>query len=181
MFREAVQIIHKMWTEDKPTFQGTHYSIDGPINEPKNGTGTKIPMWIGGGGEKVTLKLVAQYGDACNVGRDAETCRHKLEVLKGHCETVGRDYGEIIKSAEADIFLVREGDDPEKATAHVRGQQPFEQFAQSRIIGTSEAVRAHIQGLVDAGIDYVIVYMPNLAHDREPIRRFADEIIPAFS
>ena len=181
MFREAVQIIHKMWTEDKPTFQGTHYSIDGPINEPKNGTGTKIPMWIGGGGEKVTLKLVAQYGDACNVGRDAETCRHKLEVLKGHCETVGRDYGEIIKSADADIFLVREGDDPEKATAHVRGQQPFEQFAQSRIIGTSEAVRAHIQGLVDAGIDYVIVYMPNLAHDREPIRRFADEIIPAFS
>src|SRR5690349_6068152 len=64
MFREAVQIIHKMWTEDKPTFSGKRYAIDGPINEPKSAIpGQKVQMWIGGGGEKVTLKLVAQYAD----------------------------------------------------------------------------------------------------------------------
>ncbi|MBA3380167.1 MAG: LLM class flavin-dependent oxidoreductase, partial [Chloroflexia bacterium] len=63
MFREAVQIIHKMWTEDTPVFEGKRYAIDGPINEPKSAVpGKKIPLWIGGGGEKVTLKLVAQYG-----------------------------------------------------------------------------------------------------------------------
>ncbi len=181
-FREAVEIINKMWTEEKPTFQGRHYTIDGPINEPKSAVpGRKIPLWIGGGGEKVTLKLVAHYGDACNVGRDAETCRHKLEVLKGHCEAVGRDYGQIIKSAEADIVLLSDGDDPERATAHLRGDRPFNQFANGKIVGPPDVVRAHIQELVDAGIDYVIVYMPNLAHDREPIGRFAEEIILAFS
>jgi F420-dependent oxidoreductase-like protein len=181
MFREAVQIVHKMWTEDKPVFQGKRYAIDGPINEPKSGvTGKKIPLWIGGGGEKVTLKLVAQYGDACNVGREAELCRHKLEVMKGHCETEGRDYREIVKSAEADIFLLREGEDPESATADVRGKRSFADFAKGTVVGDPERVRAHIQGLVDAGIDYVIVYMPNLAHDREPIGRFAEAIIPAF-
>jgi len=182
MFREAVQIIDKMWSEDRPTFSGRHYAIDGPINEPKGAVpGRKIPLWIGGGGEKVTLKLVAQYGGACNVGRDPEVCRHKLEVLKGHCEDVGRDYGEIIRSAEADVFLLRDGEDPEDATAHVRGSGSFDQFARGTLIGTPEQVRSHVQALVDAGIDYVIVYMRGLAHDREPIERFAEEVIPAFS
>ncbi len=182
MFREAVQIIHKMWTEDRPTFQGKRYAIDGPINEPKSAIpGQKVSMWIGGGGEKVTLKLVAQYADACNVGRDPETCRHKLEVLKGHCETVGRNYDEIIRSAEADVFLTREGEDPAAATAHVRGEQSYEEFAKGRIVGSPDRVQSHINDLQEAGIDYVIVYMPHLAHDREPIGRFADEVISAFS
>src|SRR5215207_4853240 len=70
-FREAVRIIHAMWTEASPVFAGQHYAIDGPINEPKSAIpGRKIPLWIGGGGEQVTLRLVAQYGDACNVGGD---------------------------------------------------------------------------------------------------------------
>jgi F420-dependent oxidoreductase-like protein len=181
MFREAVQIIHKMWTEDKPNFNGKRYSIDGPINEPKSAIpGQKVQMWIGGGGEKVTLKLVAQYADACNVGRDPETCRHKLEVLQRHCETVGRDYGEIITSAEADVFLLREGEDPEVATAHVRGEKSLAEFSRGKVVGTPEQVQAHVQALADAGITYVIVYMPNLAHDREPIGRFAGEVIAAF-
>ncbi|HVL24810.1 MAG TPA: LLM class F420-dependent oxidoreductase [Thermomicrobiales bacterium] len=182
MFREAVQIIDKMWTEDYPTFDGEFYTINRPINEPKSARpGHKIPLWIGGGGEKITLKLVAQYGDACNVGRDPDVCRHKLDVLKRHCETVGRDYDEIITSAEADIFLLREGEDPEQATAHVRGARSYEDFAAGTVVGTPDRIRAHIQALADAGIGYVIVYMPNLAHDREPIGRFAEEVIAAFA
>lgn len=182
MFREAVEIIDKMWTEERPTFFGKHYTIDGPINKPKGGVpGKKIPLWIGGGGEKVTLKLVAQYGDACNVGRDPELCRHKLEVLKGYCETVGRNYDEIIRSAEADVFLLRDGEDPDRATVQVRGNASLEEFAKGTIVGTPDQVRAHVQALADAGIDYVIVYMRRLAHDREPIERFATEVIPAFA
>jgi len=182
MFREAVQIIDKMWTEDYLTFDGEFYTINRPINEPKSARpGHKIPLWIGGGGEKITLKLVAQYGDACNVGRDPDVCRHKLDVLKRHCETVGRDYDEIITSAEADIFLLREGEDPEQATAHVRGARSYEDFAAGTVVGTPDRIRAHIQALADAGIGYVIVYMPNLAHDREPIGRFAEEVIAAFA
>jgi F420-dependent oxidoreductase-like protein len=182
MFREAVQIIDKMWTEDRPHFDGKHYAIDGPINEPKSARpGHKIPLWIGGGGEKVTLKLVAQYGDACNVGREPDICRHKLDVLKRHCESVGREYGEIITSAEADVFLLEDGADLEAATAQVRGGRSLEDFSKGTIVGTQEHVRAHIQALVDAGIEYVIVYMPGLAHNREPIQRFAEQIVPAFA
>jgi F420-dependent oxidoreductase-like protein len=98
MFREAVQIITKMWTEDYPEFQGKYYTIDKPINEPK-GIRKPHPMfWIGGSGEQVTLKLVAQYGDACNVMGDVATVGHKLDVLKGHCDTVGRSYDDLVKS-----------------------------------------------------------------------------------
>lgn len=182
MFREAVHIIDAMWTEDRPTFAGEFYAIDGPINEPTSARpGHKIPLWIGGGGEKVTLKLVAQYGDACNVGREPEICRQKLDVLRRHCEVVGRDYDEIITSAEADIFLVPDGADPGEATAAVRGDQSFEQFVGGKVVGTAAQVRAHIEALVDAGIGYVIVYLPGIAHDHEQIHRFAEEVIPAFT
>ena len=180
MFREGVQILNKMWTEDRPTFDGQYYTIDRPINEPKNGTGHKIPLWIGGGGEKVTLRLVAEYGDACNVGRDPEVCQHKLDVLKRHCEAVGRNYDEIIKSAEADIFLTREGEDPERATAQIRGDQSFADYAANTIVGSPDRIGEHLRALAGAGIDYVIVYMPGLAYDREPMERFAREVIPAF-
>ncbi len=183
MFREAVQVIHRMWTEDKPSFAGKHYTIDGPINEPKNASGTpdrKIPLWIGGGGEKVTLKLVAQYGDACNIGRDPETVRRKLEVLRGHCEAVGRDYGAIIKSAEVDVVLTDEGEDPEQATARWRAGAAFGEYAARTVIGPPSRVQAHLREMVDAGIDYFIIYMPGVAYDQEPLRRFAREVIPAF-
>src|SRR5579859_5150978 len=66
--REAVQIILKMWTDEEATFEGKYYQVRGAINQPKGVQKPHIPMLIGGGGEKVTLKLVAQYGDACNIG-----------------------------------------------------------------------------------------------------------------
>jgi F420-dependent oxidoreductase-like protein len=176
MFREAVEIIHKMWTEERPTFQGRHYTIDGPINEPKGAQTPHIPFWIAGGGEKVTLKLVAQYGDACNIGREPDGIRHKLDVLKRHCDDLGRDYDTIIKSAEADIVLIDEGTNPDD----VRNSGAFPSFGWPTIIGTPDQVRTHIRGLVDAGIDYVIVYIPRIAYDREPLHRFAEEILPEF-
>ena len=67
MLREAMQIIHAMWKDDYATFEGKYYSINGAINEPKGVQKPHIPLWIGGSGEKVTLKLVAKYGDACNI------------------------------------------------------------------------------------------------------------------
>ena len=176
MFREAVEIVHKMWTEERPTFKGRHYTIDGPINEPKGAQSPHIPFWIAGGGEKVTLKLVAQYGDACNIGREPDGIRHKLEVLKRHCDDLGRDYDTIIKSAEADIVLIDEGTNPDD----VRNSGAFPTFGWPTIIGTPDQVRAHIRDLIDAGIDYVIVYIPRIAYNREPLHRFAKEILPEF-
>ena len=182
MFREAVEVVHRMWTEDTPSFRGRRYAIDGPINEPKNAKGTpdgKIPLWIGGGGEKVTLRLVAQYGDACNVGGGvAETVRQKLEILKRHCDDVGRDYGEIVKSTSVNAFLLENEGDMEQATALARGNQPLEEYSKQFWVGTADQLAERMRPLVEAGADYIIVYMPRLAFDSSPVERFAREVIP---
>ncbi|MDQ3656316.1 MAG: LLM class F420-dependent oxidoreductase [Chloroflexota bacterium] len=180
MFREACEVIHRMWTEDYPEFHGKYYTIDRPINEPKNATGTKIPLWIGGGGEKVTLKLVARFGDACNVGGDLDTLRHKLDVLKGHCETVGRNYDDITRSTGLSAHPIGPNDDPEKATASARGDKSFEEYAKDTIVGTPEEIREKAQPKIDLGFNYFIMSFPRFAYDQETMNRFATEVIPLF-
>jgi F420-dependent oxidoreductase-like protein len=175
MFKEACEIIHRMWTEDYPTFKGTYYTIDRPINEPKGVQKPHPPLWIGGSGERVTLKLVAQYGDACNVGGDPDTIWHKLAVLRQHCETVGRNYDDIVKSAEAEVLVIRKGDDPERARARARG---YGGFREGTLVADADAVAAHLRTLIEAGIDYFIMYIPGVAYDQEPFHRFETEVIP---
>ncbi|MCC6791999.1 MAG: LLM class F420-dependent oxidoreductase, partial [Thermomicrobiales bacterium] len=137
-FREAVEIIHRMWTEERPGFQGKHYRIDGPINEPKSASpGRKIPLWIGGGGEQVTLKLVATWADASNFGGgNPEICRQKIEILKRHCDAVGRDVDTLTRSTSIEpLILLENGEDPEKATAPFRGEMSWEEFRTRGWIG----------------------------------------------
>ncbi len=180
-FREAVQIINRMWTEDKPVFQGKHYHIDGPINEPKGVQRPHIPLWIGGGGEKVTLKLVAQYAAACNIGGDIETLKRKLAILRDHCETVGRDYNEIIKSTNINVHLIENEATAEQETAFARGTEDFASYAKRFIVATPAQVRAHIEPLVEAGADYIIAYMPGVAYNQDQVRHFASDVIPHFA
>ena len=90
-FREACEIIVRMWTEEKPVFKGKYYTIDGPINQPKGVQKPHIPLWLGGGGEKVTLKLTARYADQWNSFGPPEKWGHKNQVLTDWCNEVGRD------------------------------------------------------------------------------------------
>ncbi len=180
MFREACEIIHKMWTEDYPKFQGKYYTIDGAINEPKGVQKPHIPLWIGGGGEKVTLKLVAKWGDACNVTSDVEQLSHKLEVLKGHCNTVGRDYDEIIKSTSLSIHLIENEGQEEQETAQARGDKSYEEYAKGNIVGTPEQVVERIVPLINAGANYFILSFPRIAYDQSHLQRFAKEVMPQF-
>ncbi len=106
--REAVQIILAMWTQEEANFEGTYYSVRGAINQPKGVQKPHIPLLIGGGGEKVTLRLVAQYADACNIGGDIPTIKHKLGVLKQHCEQLGRDYESIRRTTLIDDCVIAE-------------------------------------------------------------------------
>lgn len=181
-FREACQVINAMWTEERPSFQGKYYTIDQPINEPK-GVRTPHPsFWIGGGGEKVTLKLVAQYANAANFGGgDATTIKQKCDILRQHCEDVGRSYDEIIRSTSINVHLVGNGDDPEKATAQARGKIPFDEYSKSFWIGTSEEIANRIEPLLEAGANYVLVYLPRVAYDPEPVSVFAREVMPRFN
>ncbi|MFI5952968.1 LLM class F420-dependent oxidoreductase [Cryptosporangium sp. NPDC051539] len=94
---EALQICLQMWSDSEEPYQGTHYQLGRTLNSPQN-LQARPPIMIGGGGEKRTLRLVAQYADACNIGGDAETVTHKLDVLRRHCDDVGRDYEAIEKT-----------------------------------------------------------------------------------
>ena len=182
-FREATEIIHKMWTEDYPTFEGKHYTIDGPINEPKSHKpGYKIPLWIGGGGPQVTLKLVALYGDACNIGSDVAA--EKLEILKGHCDKVGRNYDDITKSSSLTVYPIATGADPMQATAAVRksyGDVSMEDFKYYGTPMEPAEIVERVQKMQADGIDYVINYIPGLAYDLEPMKRYEEEVIPHLS
>jgi alkanesulfonate monooxygenase SsuD/methylene tetrahydromethanopterin reductase-like flavin-dependent oxidoreductase (luciferase family) len=180
MFRESVEIVHTMWTEERPTFKGTYYTIDRPINEPKGVQKPHPPLWIGGSGEQVTLKLVARWGDACNIGGDVETVRHKLEVLKRHCDEAGRNYDEIIKSTGTTVHLVENSGSAEQETAQARGDKSYEEYAQNTIVGTAEEVKERLQPYVDAGIDYFIVSIPRNGYDTTLQDRFAREVAPLF-
>ena len=95
---ETLQICLQMWRGDEKPYAGTYYSLERPLNSPQSLTRPHPPIMIGGGGEKKTLRLVARYADACNLfaGRDEG---HKLDVLRRHCEAVGRDYDTIYKTA----------------------------------------------------------------------------------
>ena len=181
MLREACQVIHAMWKDDYASFAGQRYQIQGAINEPKGVQQPHPPLWIGGGGEKVTLKLVAQYADACNVGAaNPATCRQKLAILKEHCETVGRNYDEIIKSTSLDLVLIEDGADREAAIRANHGAWPHERFKNQYLVGTVDEVSERIEQLIDAGIDYIITYLPRVAYDHTPLQRFAREVLPRF-
>jgi F420-dependent oxidoreductase-like protein len=179
ILREALQVIKAMWTQDDATFEGRHYRLHGAINEPKPVQKPHPPIWIGGGGEKVTLKLVAQYGDACNLRADVDTVRHKLDVLREHCGTVGRDYDSVLKTLEFYAIL---GDGQEvdrviKDTARRVGRDAEFVRSWNEFVGDAAEIADAIRQYADAGIDYFIVNLPNAA-EGGVITRFADEVLP---
>lgn len=94
---ETLQICLQMWSDSEEPYEGAIWQLERTLNSPQNVT--KPYLMIGGGGEKKTLKLVAQYADACNLGAMEGVPTHKLDVLRGHCDAVGRDYDEIEKTA----------------------------------------------------------------------------------
>src|SRR5215472_5498294 len=95
---ETLQICLQMWRGDESPYRGKHYQLERPLNSPQSVTRPHPPIMIGGGGEKKTLRLVAQYADACNLFAFGDQA-HKLDVLRQHCEAVGRDYDTIFKTA----------------------------------------------------------------------------------
>jgi F420-dependent oxidoreductase-like protein len=179
MLRESLQVIKAMWTEDRADFEGRYYHLRGAINEPKPVQKPHPPIWIGGAGEKVTLKLVAQYGDACNFNADVATVRHKLNVLREHCETVGRDYDSVLKTIEFYTILGdrREIDRVVADTARRTGADEAYIRSWHPLSGDAERIAQIIGEYADAGIQYFIVNLPN-AFEGGVISRFAEEVFP---
>jgi len=113
MLEETLQIAREMFEGplgSQGKHVGKHYRATRLLNSPQSISRPRVPIMIGGGGEQKTLRLVAQYGDACNVGwGNPESIVHKLSVLRGHCETVGRPYEEIERSTLTNVRVSKDG------------------------------------------------------------------------
>lgn len=159
MLEEMLQLAHQMW---KPVlnggvqpFQGQHYQLPEPICSPLPLSQPHPPILIGGMGEQKTLRLIAQYGDACNFFARAgnDVLAHKLDVLRRHCDEVGRPYEQIERTS--------------LDTVHVAAGQ----------MSAAEVI-ARCKSLAGLGIQHAIFNMPNV-HDITPLEVFGKEIIPA--
>lgn len=149
MLEEAIEITKALWTQEKVDYDGTYYQLHGARLEPKPVQKPHPPILIGGSGEKVTLKIVAKHADIWNyAGGDIETFKHKVEVLKGHCETVGRDFGEIQLSAQRRID-----------------------------INDIEGTIADAQAFIDAGVTHMVFYL-SPPYKTGMVTTLAEQVIP---
>jgi len=169
MLEEAVQIVGRMLTQRKATFQGKHYTVDGAYNDPLPVQKPRPPIMIGGSGEKVTLRIAAQYGDFCNVSGDPARVAHKFDVLRQHCERVGRPVDAVIRSA--DLSLLIGANERELAAKKERFGDQF------HLIGTAEGVLEGMRRYAAAGTQYITFNMPD-ADEVEPILLLGEQVVP---
>src|SRR2546430_6614678 len=167
---EAIQILLAMWTQEEAVFEGKYYQVRGAINQPKGVQQPHIPLLIGGNGEQVTLKLAAQYGDACHALGDPATIAHKFAVLKRHCEAIGRDY-ESIRRATIAFCLIADTD--ERAEAQL--PEAVRAFGSGGLIGSPATIRRRIAALEEAGVQELMLRFPG-ALNLDGIRRFAQRL-----
>lgn len=152
---ETLQIAKQMWSGEVARYTGKHYHLDETLSSPHPLSKPHPPILIGGMGEKKTLRLVAQYADACNLFARAgiDVLHHKLEVLRRHCEDVGRPYEDIERTVLGTVNLAPDG------------------------MSASEMVEM-CGDLAEIGIQHLIVNMPNV-HEIKPIEAIGREVIPA--
>ena len=178
---DALNIARQMFTQPEASYEGSHHSVRGALNNPKPLRGD-IPILIGGSGERKTLRFVAQYADACNVFGDLERVKHLLGVLERHCEDVGRDPAEITKTRNSSFVVARTREEVERKVQALKDAGvPEERFGPGlAIIGTPEELAEQAQAFKDAGLDGLTGSIPDV-HDLEAVRMVGEAIGPVFA
>jgi len=160
---EAVQICRSMFREELPTFEGRYYQVHEARNLPRPVQPGGPPILIGGGGEKRTLRLVARYADFCNITGGVDTIRHKVGVLREHCEAVGRDPATVTVSVLSTLVLTDSAEETKGTWELLRSAAG--DAADSFTVGQEDEVAAHVEELAAAGVDYFIFNMPTSGAD----------------
>src|SRR5579864_7369076 len=156
---ETLQIAQQMWSGNQQAYEGKYYRLARPLTSPQPVQKPHPPILIGGGGERKTLRLVAQYADACNLFArlSRNDMRHKLDVLRQHCQDLGRPYEQIEKTSLTSYHLTRDGRDGSTTPA---------------------ALLDDLAGLAEMGIDQAIFSLRNV-YDLEPFDMLATLVVPA--
>ncbi len=190
---EGVQIMRDAWSAGRATLDGRYYQVKDAIVAPKPLQDGGPPLWIAGGGEKVTLKIAAKYAQYTNFTAEPEGFRHKSEVLAAHCRDVGTDFEAIVRSANLNSVLATTEDEVRDRVERIRARQSAKAdpaavdgmlataTSPDSASGTPEQVVERLTRLRDLGCDYAILYFPEAAYDRSGIDLFAREVIPALS
>jgi len=193
MLDEGVQIMRDAWRKGEVTFDGKHYQVAGAIVEPKPLQDGGLPLWIAGGGEKVTLRIAAKYAQYTNFTCEPEGFAHKSQVLADHCRDVGTDYGAIVRSANFNAVIGESEADVKDRVGRIRERQVAKADAAAvdtmgemltapeSLSGTTDQAIEKLQRLRDLGCEYAILYFPEAAYDRTGIELFEREVIPALS
>ena len=164
MLEESLIIYKKMTTEETPSFNGEFYQIDGAINQPKPIQKPYPPLWVCGGGEKVTLKLLAKYGDYGNWDVDVDGFIQKSNILRNHCENVGRDFNEIGKTLHTNVLIADNQNDLDRKVEKLSTYTniPKDYYYERPLIGTKDKVFETIDQYKEAGCIYLIAYIPDI-------------------
>lgn len=172
---EATQVILKLWGEQPVSeHQGEYYKLSTLTDNPLPVQKPHPPIMIGGSGEKVTLRLVAQYAQFCNVGGDPETVGRLLQALKGHCERLNRDYDAITKSAYTMVMIGKDEAEVERKREALSRYIP----RRGASIGTPDQLIAEFREYAKVGVEYMVFRMPDWT-DLEALQLFSEKVIPA--
>ncbi|WKK72092.1 LLM class F420-dependent oxidoreductase [Rathayibacter oskolensis] len=185
---EGVQIMRQAWTTGSSTLDGKHYQVDGAQNRPLLQSGG-IPLWVAGGGEKVTLRIAAQYAQYTNFAGAPEAFEQKSAILRGHCERLGTDYSAITRSANYNVMIgeteaeVEQGlQRLEERVAPYLGAEGAAAFVgeyrspDALAVGTPAQILDRLGDMQSRGMDYGIFYFPDAAYDRSGIELFEREV-----
>jgi F420-dependent oxidoreductase-like protein len=192
MLDEGVQIMQQAWRTGRATLHGAHYTVEDAIVQPRPLQEGGIPVWVAGGGEKVTLRIAAKYAQYTNFSNDPEQFSHKREVLKGHTDAIGRDLGEITLSANFNTVIASSEAEVAERIAVIEDRvAPYlgdrteafmhEYRGGAGLVGTPEQVIERLVALRERGLGYAIHYFPEHAYDRSGIELFQREVIPALA
>lgn len=180
MLGEAAGILKSLWTQPTTTFSGRHYQLTEALSEPKPLQDPHIPLWIGGAGERHTMRHVAQHADGWNTFLiPVEQYQHKLEVLDAHCAEVGRDRSQIRLQLVLQAVL---GEDEREAADQLRSRAKaldldVEQLRQRVLALTPEQLAEHLAPYVDLGVaDFLLLARPPI--DERTLQLFAQGVAP---
>lgn len=179
MLREAVEIVKSMWTEADTHYEGKHYTLQGAQCDPKPLQSPYPPIWIGGGGEQLTLRVVARHADCSNFGGKPEDWARKREILKGHCAAVGRDEDTIRKTWSPELFIRSTEAEVEAAGSKSLIGLPVEQWREQALVGTPEQVCEKVQEYLELGCTGFVAW-PTDFPDLESLELFATQVVPNF-
>jgi F420-dependent oxidoreductase-like protein len=179
MLREAVEIVRSMWSEQETTYDGRYYKLVRANCDPKPLQQPRPPILIGGGGEQLTLRVVARLADRSNFGGKPDEFAHKTEVLRRHCKDVGRDYDEIEKTWSPEVFVRETEQEVIDAGSQSFWGEPFDSWSAGNLVGTPEQVAEKIRTYMDLGVNSFMPWCSDYPSD-QTMRLFAQKVIPEF-